>query len=146
MFIWTSMFIHFDKISHQYIYLVQYVYQEPQSTYFTLLSKAKPSCVHQNSFQCFITSPVLVQSSCEHQRTQDVPGKQVGTSYYSKTLNAVQMHLLDPRCLHPWLADFNAIPARDNHNVDENNACMQIIILQCSFLCSLSINRAISLS
>ena len=31
-----------------------------------ILGKEKLSCVYQNSFKCFITSPVSVPSSCVH--------------------------------------------------------------------------------
>ena len=60
-----------------------------------LLGKAKPSYVYQNSVQCFITSPVLVPSSCVLQHTQDVFAKLVLPSY-----------LKNYRPANHWLSDF----------------------------------------
>ena len=53
-----------------------------------MLGKAQPSHIYQNSFQCFITFPVSVPSSCVHQHMQDVPGKRLLPSliYYKSTL------------------------------------------------------------
>ena len=68
--------IHFGSTSDS-----QNVARQSRATYNTLLGKGKPSCVYQNSLQCFISFPVLVPSSCVHQHTQDVPAKRVLPSY-----------------------------------------------------------------
>lgn len=54
--------------------------RKPQVT--KSLGKAKPSCINQNSLQCFIISPVSVQSICVRQYTYDVPSKLVHTSQF----------------------------------------------------------------
>ena len=51
----------------------------PISAHYNI-REAKPNCVYLNSLQCFITSPVLVLSSCVRQHTKDVHAKRVLTS------------------------------------------------------------------
>ena len=58
----------------------------------TILGMVKPKHDYQNRYHYFITSPVLVPSSCVRQHTQDVPAQRVlpSNEYISKKLISFQ--------------------------------------------------------